>query len=169
MFETMTTMMMNSTQPRKENRLLNNVFIIICRTFTCSLHLINTNNICVMRCNTDIGRPRQNCNIINVISFRFDICLTGDFKIGSSTRGYNSHTSPLSLLYTKFSTHIFSTIFIYTYIIIFSFTFIIIVSSLFNYYINTINNFCDTSPLILLYIVYLLLIYLYYSFLIHLY
>ena len=89
--------MTNSTQPRRENRLLNNVFIIICKTFTCSLHLINTNNICVMQCNTDIGRPRQNCNIINVISLRFDICLTGDFKMGSSTRGYNSHTSPLIL------------------------------------------------------------------------
>ena len=91
-------MMMNSTQPRRENRLLNNVFIIIYRTFTCSLHLINTNNIRVMQCNTDIGRPRQNCNIIYVISLRFGICLTGDFKMGSSTRGYNSHTSPLLLM-----------------------------------------------------------------------
>lgn len=99
MFETMTTMMMNSIHPRIENRLLNNVFIIIYRTFTCSLHLINTNNICVMQCNTDIGRPRQNCNIINVISLRFGICLTGDFKMRSNTRGYNSHTSPLILLY----------------------------------------------------------------------
>lgn len=106
-----------------------------------------------MQCNTDIDRPRQNCNIINVISLRFGICLTGDFKMGSSTRGYNSHTSPLSLLYTKFFTYIFSIIFIYTYIIIFSFTFIIIISLLFNYYINTINNFCDISPLSLLYII----------------
>lgn len=76
-------------------------FIIIYRTFTCSLHLINTNNICVMQCNTDIGRPRQNCNIINVISLRFGICLTGDFKMGSSTWGYNSHTSPLILTNIK--------------------------------------------------------------------
>ena len=116
-FETMTTMMMNSTQPRRENRLLNNVFIIICRIFTHSLHLINTNNICVMQCNTDIGRPRQNCNIINVISLRFGICLTGDFKMGSNTRGYNSHTSPLSLIniYFIFTPYIF---FIYNIIYI---------------------------------------------------
>lgn len=94
--------MMNNTHPRKENRLLNNVFIIIYRTFTCSLHLINTNNTCVMQCNTDIDRPRQNCNIINVISLRFGICLTGDFKMGSNTRGYNSHTSPLILTNIKY-------------------------------------------------------------------
>ena len=112
MFETMTTMMMNSTQPRRENRLLNNVFIIICKNFTCSLHLINTNNSCVMRCNTAIGRPKLNCNIINVISLRFDICLTGDFKMGLSGRGSNSHTSPLSLLHIILYTPNFSFIFI---------------------------------------------------------
>lgn len=106
--------MMNSIHPRIENRLLNNVFIIIYRTFTYSLHLINTNNICVVQCNTDIGRPRQNCNIINVISLRFGICLTGDFKMGSSTRGYNSHTSPLSLIniYFIFTPYIFIIFFI---------------------------------------------------------
>ena len=139
MFETMTTMMMNSTQPRRENRLLNNVFIIICKTFTCSLHLINTNNIRVMQCNTDIGRPRQNCNIINVISLRFGICLTGDFKMGSSTRGYNSHTSPLSLM---------DIIYITLFISLLNSTIIItIIISIFIYFIS----FIFTSPLSLLY------------------
>lgn len=142
MFETMTTMMMNSTQPRRENRLLNNVFIIIYRTFTYSLHLINTNNICVMRCNTDIGRPRQNCNIINVISLRFGICLTGDFKMGSSTRGYNSHTSPLSLINIYF-------IFILYIFIIFCICNIISILNLLNIFIY--NN---PSPLILTYIIF---------------
>lgn len=131
----MTTMMMNITQPRRENRLLNNVFIIIYRTFTCSLHLINTNNICVMQCNTDIDRPRQNCNIINVISLRFDICLTGDFKMGSNTRGYNSHTSPLSLINIYFThSFIFSfTSYFYSLFIFFIYiSSFIIISILFN-------------------------------------
>ena len=139
MFETMTTMMMNSTQPRRENRLLNNVFIIICRTFTCSLHLINTNNSCVMQCNTDIGRPRQNCNIINVISLRFGICLTGDFKMGSSTRGYNSHTSPLSLMNI-----------IYIALFISLLNSIIIITIIISIFIHFIS-FIFTFPLILLY------------------
>ena len=135
----MTTMMTNSTQPRKENRLLNNVFIIIYRTFTCSLHLINTNNSCVMQCNTDIGRPRQNCNIINVISLRLSICLTGDFKMGSSTRGYNSHTSPLSLM---------DIIYITLFISLLNSTIIItIIISIFIHFIS----FIFTYPLILLY------------------
>lgn len=117
MFETTTTMMMNITQPRKENRLLNNIFIIIYRTFTYSLHLINTNNICVMQCNTDIGRPRQNCNIINVISLRFGICLTGGFKMGSNTRGYNSHTSPLSLINIYFIHSFISSLYLLFYLL----------------------------------------------------
>ena len=135
----MTTMMMNSTQPRRENRLLNNVFIIICRTFTCSLHLINTNNSCVMQCNTDIGRPRQNCNIINVISLRFGICLTGDFKMGSNTRGYNSHTSPLSLMNI-----------IYIALFISLLNSIIIITIIISIFIHFIS-FIFTFPLILLY------------------
>lgn len=88
----------NITQPSMLPTKLKTFFIIICKTFTYSLHLINTNNSCVMQCNTTIGRPRQTCNIINVILLRFDICLTGDFKMRSSGRGSNSHTSPLSLM-----------------------------------------------------------------------
>lgn len=156
MFETMTTMMMNNTQPRIENRLLNNVFIIIYRTFTYSLHLINTNNICVMQCNTDIDRPRQNCNIINVISLRFDICLTGVFKMGSNTRGYNSHTSPLSLMdviyITLFISLLNSTIIITTIIYIFihfiSFIFasiLILTYIIFEYYLFSFIIFIDFS------------------------
>lgn len=99
MLPTMNNIATNITQPNMLTSISTVFFIIIYRTFTCSLHLINTNNICVMQCNTDIGRPKQNCNIINVISLRFGICMTGDFKMGSSTRGYNSHTSPLILLY----------------------------------------------------------------------
>lgn len=132
-------MMMNNTQPRKENRLLNNVFIIIYRTFTYSLHLINTNNICVMQCNTDIGIPRQNCNIINVISLRFGICLTGGFKMGSNTRGYSSHTSPLSLMDI-----IYITLFIS---LLNSIIIITIIISIFIHFIS----FIFTSPFILLY------------------
>lgn len=133
---------MNSTQPRRENRLLNNVFIIICKTFTCSLHLINTNNICVMQCNTDIGRLRQNCNIINVISLRFGICLTGDFKMGSSTRGYNSHTSPLSLMYIIYITLSIS--------LLNSTIIITIIISIFIHFIS----FIFTSSLIFTYIIF---------------
>ena len=142
----------NITQPNMLTSIPTVFFIIIYRTFTCSLHLINTNNICVMQCNTDIGRPRQNCNIINVISLRFGICLTGDFKMGSSTRGYNSHTSPLILTYIIFEYYLFSFIifinfsrfdvfFIFIYIHYY-FILIIIInnSSLFSFISSYINS-----------------------------
>lgn len=118
MLPTMNSITTNITQPNMLTSISTVFFIIICRTFTYFLHLINTNNICIMQCNTDIGRPRQNCNIINVISLRFGICLTGDFKMGSSTRGYNSHTSPFILLYPKSNTLMFFIIFIQIFIII---------------------------------------------------
>ena len=145
MLPTMNSINMNITQPNMLTSISTVFFIIIYRTFTCSLHLINTNNICVMQCNTDIGRPRQNCNIINVISLRFSICLTGDFKMGSSTRGYNSHTSPLSLMdiiYIALFISLLNSIIIITIIIT-------IIISIFIYFIS----FISTSPFTLLYII----------------